>query len=61
MKTEELKEMSHEDLIKRVQELEEDNNKLASERDNWFENFRGMKDKFNSFRNAINNIVILVD
>lgn len=61
MGTEELKDMSHEDLIKRVQELEEENNKLTSERDNWFENWRGLKDKFSSFRNAVKNIVILVE
>lgn len=61
MKIEELQIMSHEDLVIRVKELEEENEKLAAERDNWFENWRGMKEKFSSFRDAVKNIVVLVD
>lgn len=61
METEVLKEMPHEYLIQRVQELEEENKKLSSERDNWIDEWRKQNDKLIALRNAIKNIISLVE
>ena len=49
MTVEELRGMTHEDLVRRVQELEEANEKLAEEK------------KFDHFKNAVKSIVLIID
>ena len=40
MTVEELRGMTHEDLVRRVQELEEANEKLAEEKNTWYKSWR---------------------
>lgn len=39
MTVEELRGMTHEDLVRRVQELEEANEKLAEEKNTWYKSW----------------------
>ena len=50
MTVEELRGMTHEDLVRRVQELEEANEKLAD-----------LQQKFDHFKNAVKSIVLIID
>lgn len=61
MKIEELKGMSHEDLVRRIQELEEENETLKSRCERWCESWGELNDRFNCFRNAVKSVVLLVD
>ena len=46
MTVEELRGMTHEDLVRRVQELEEANEKLAEEKNTWYKSWSDLKQKF---------------
>lgn len=61
MKVEELKGMSQEDLVRRIQELEEENETLKSRCDNWLKSWGELNDKFNRFRDAVKSVVLLVE
>ncbi len=61
MNVEELKGMTHEDLVRRVQELEEENKTLKSRCDSWCESWGELNDKFNRFRDAVKSVVLLVE
>ena len=43
MTVEELRGMTHEDLVRRVQELEEANEKLAEEKNTWYKSWSDLK------------------
>ena len=57
MTVEELRGMTHEDLVRRVQELEEANEKLAEEKNTWYKSWSDLKQKFDHFKNAVKSIV----
>lgn len=61
MKVEELKGMTQEDLVMRVQELEEENNKLKESVNGWIKSWGELNDKFNRFRDAVKSVVLLVE
>ncbi len=61
MNVEELKGMTHEDLVRRVQELEEENKTLKSRCDSWCESWGELNGKFNRFRDAVKSVVLLVE
>lgn len=61
MNVEELKGMSQEDLVRRIQELSEENETLKSRCDSWCKSWGELNDKLNYFRNAVKNIVLLVE
>lgn len=58
---EELHGMTHEDLVRLVQELQEENDKIKSESDMWFSSYNELKVKHECFKEAINNIIKLSD
>ena len=60
MTVEELRGMTHEDLVRRVQELEEANEKLAEEKNTWYKSC-DLKQKFDHFKNAVKSIVLIID
>lgn len=61
MTVEELRSMTHEDLVRRVQELEEANEKLAEEKNTWYKYWSDLKQKFDHFKNAVKSIVLIID
>ena len=61
MTVEELRGMTHEDLVRRVQELEEANEKLAEEKNTWYKSCSDLKQKFDDFKNAVKSIVLIID
>lgn len=61
MTVEELRGMTHEDLVRRVQELEEANEKLAEEKNTWYKSWSDLKQKFGHFKNAVKSIVLIID
>lgn len=61
MTVEELRGMTHEDLVRRVQELEEANEKLAEEKNTWYKSWNDLNRKFDHFKNAVKSIVMIID
>ena len=61
MTVEELRGMTHEDLVRRVQELEEANEKLAEEKNTWYKSWSDLKQKLDHFKNAGKSIVLIID
>ena len=61
MNVEELKGMTHEDLVRRIQELSEENETLKSRCDSWCKSWGEISDKFNRFRDAVKSVVLLVE
>ena len=61
MTVEELRGMTHEDLVRRVQELEEANEKLAEEKNTWYKSWSDLTRKFDHFKNAVKSIVMIID
>ncbi len=61
MNVEELKGMTHEDLVRRIQELSEENETLKSRCDSWCKSWGELNDKFNRFRDAVKSVVLLVE
>lgn len=61
MTVEELRGMTHEDLVRRVQELEEANEKLAEEKNTWYKSWNDLNRKFDHFKNAVKSIVLIID
>ena len=61
MTVEELRGMTHEDLVRRVQELEEANEKLAEEKKTWYKSWSDLQQKFEHFKNAVKSIVLIID
>ena len=61
MTEEELRGMTHEDLVRRVQELEEANEKLAEEKNTWYKSWSDLNRKFDHFKNAVKSIVLIID
>ena len=61
MTVEELRGMTHEDLVRRVQELEEANEKLAEEKNTWYKSWSDLYRKFDHFKNAVKSIVLIID
>ena len=61
MTVEELRGMTHEDLVRRVQELEEANEKLAEETNTWYKSWCDLNRKFDHFKNAVKSIVMIID
>ena len=61
MTVEELRSMTHEDLVRRVQELEEANEILAEEKNTWYKSWSDLKQKFDHFKNAVKSIVLIID
>lgn len=59
--TEELQSMTHEDLVRRVQELQEANEALAKEKEEWAGYYTKLQAKYDHFRNAIKSIVLIAD
>lgn len=59
MNVEELKGMTHEDLVRRVQELEEENKKLKSENDGLLKSWSEQVSKYNAFKDAIKGIAMI--
>ncbi|MDB0764305.1 MULTISPECIES: hypothetical protein [Phocaeicola] len=53
--------MTHEDLVRRVQELEEANEKLAEEKNTWCKSWSDLNQKFDHFKNAVKSIVLIID
>ena len=49
MTVEELRGMTQEDLVRRVQELEEANEKLAEEKKAWYKSWSDLQQKFEHF------------
>ena len=60
MTVEELRGMTHEDLVRRVQELEEANEKLAEEKNTWYKSWSDLNQKFDHFKNAVKSIVLII-
>lgn len=56
MTVEELRGMTHEDLVRRVQELEE-----ANEKNTWYKSWSDLNQKFDHFKNAVKSIVLIID
>lgn len=61
MTVEELRGMTHEDLVRRVQELEEANEKLAEEKNTWYKSWSDLNRKLDHFKNAVKSIVLIID
>ena len=61
MTVEELKSMTQEDLVRRVQEVEEVNERLTKEKNILFESWSKLDQKFNHFKNAVKSIVMIID
>ncbi|WP_195360602.1 hypothetical protein [Phocaeicola massiliensis] len=61
MTVEELKSMTQEDLVRRVQELEEANEKLAEEKKILYKSWSDLQQKFDHFKNAVKSIVLIID
>lgn len=61
MNVEELKGMSQEDLVMRIQELEEENETLKSRCDSWCESWGELNENFRRFRDAVKSVVLLVE
>lgn len=61
MTIDELKGMTQEDLVRRVQELQETNEKLAKEKDEFVAYYIKQQEKYDHFKNAIKSIVLIVD
>ena len=56
---EELQSMTHEDLVRRVQELEQDLKEVKEQSDMWFDSFTRLQARHESSINALDNIVKL--
>lgn len=61
MDEEELMNMTREDLIRRVKELNETNESLENERDMWYKSYSELKKKFDGLKNAIKSIILISD
>ena len=61
MTVEELRGMTHEELVRRVQELEEANEKLAEEKNTWYKSWSDLHRKFDHLKNAVKSIVMIID
>ena len=56
---EELTSMTHEDLVRRVQELEQDLKEMSELKDMWYESFTRLQARHESSVNALDNIIKL--
>lgn len=56
---EELKSMTTEDLVRKVQELQEKNNTLKSDKDFWYNECEKYKERYNSLVNTIEAVAKL--
>ena len=56
---EELQSMTHEDLVRRVQELEQDLKEVKEQSDMWFDSFTRLQARHKNSINALDNIVKL--
>lgn len=56
---EELQSMTHEDLVRRVQELEQDLKEVKEQSDMWLDSFTRLQARHESSINALDNIVKL--
>ena len=54
---EELQSMTHEDLVRRVQELEQDLKEVKEQSDMWLDSFTRLQARHESSINALDNIV----
>lgn len=62
MKTiEELRSMTHEDLVRHVQELQEEAARNEESRRFWIDRYDALEKRFNTFREAVRSVVTLVD
>ncbi len=61
MTVEELQGMTHEDLVRRILELQETNETLDKEKTEWVGYYSKLKDKYDNFKNAIKSVVLIVD
>lgn len=61
MTVEELKSMTQEDLVKRVQELQEANEQLAKEKDSVWDYYSKSQEKYRNLKNAVRSIVLVID
>ena len=62
MKTfEELKGMTHEDLVRHVQELYEEAARNEESRRFWIDRYDALEKRLNTFRDAVKSVVTLVD
>lgn len=61
MTVEELKSMTQEDLVKRVQELQEANENLAKEKDSVWDYYSKSQEKYRNLKNAVRSIVLVID
>lgn len=58
---EELQGMTHEDLVRRVQELQEANESLAKEKNDWVSYHTQLQAQYDNFKNAIKSIILIID
>lgn len=56
---EELKSMTTEDLVRKVQELQEQNNTLKSDKDFWYKESEKYKERYNSLVNTLESVAKL--
>ena len=62
MKTvEELRSMTQEDLVRHVQELQEEAARSEESRRLWIDRYDALEKRFNTFREAVRSVVTLVD
>ena len=62
MKTiEELRSMTQEDLVRHVQELQEEAARNEESRRYWTDRYDALEKRFNTFREAVRSVVTLVD
>lgn len=61
MTVEELKSMTQEDLVKRVQELQEANEQLAKEKASVWDYYSKCQEKYRNLKNAVRSIVLVID
>ena len=56
---EELQSMTHEDLVRRVQELEQDLKEVKEQSDMWFDSFTRLQARHESSINALHLMVVI--
>ena len=61
MTVEELKSMTQEDLVKRVQELQEANEKLAKDNASVWDYYSKSQERYRNLKNAVRSIVLVID
>lgn len=58
----EMKEVLNQDgLLDKVRELEKELAETKKQEDQWFKNYSEIKNKFETFKNAVKSVVVLVD